>query len=51
MGKDEGLIVASSVGSGVIKSAPAYNTRARSRPMMITQESINEMLRKYNAEL
>ncbi|KAL7481342.1 hypothetical protein ACHAW6_007024 [Cyclotella cf. meneghiniana] len=51
MDEDEGLIVASSGGSAVVKSVPAYNTRARSRPMMITQESINEMLRKYNAEL
>ena len=48
----EELIVASPNGSKISKSlAPAFNTRAKARPMTITQESINFALEKSECKI
>ena len=48
----EELIVASPNGSKISNSlAPAYNTRAKARPMTITQESINFALEKSECKI
>ena len=42
----KGMIVVSTNGTNVVALSPAFNTRTRTRPITITQETVNAVLNK-----